>query len=267
MMKRFVRRLATIHALLDARPGARRSRAGDLRYLMALMRIDDRYARWRPHTVRTGATTDRTIVRRAEREAPDELRLYRRTAKLWRVIDEAVAAVSVDAPSAVQTLADDFRRARGLVAGNAGRAWMRANGLGTDGLAGLVSLDARLTLIDEASRTYTLGLGDDIEPVCWLHDAIRLAGFYPLLRRNVGTGAGGNISGRPATALDLEQALREHWRRLGEAAPADVDGYAQSLDFGDGELLATALVSRARPSRRRSSTRRPSPAARRGGTA
>src|SRR6185503_13084183 len=144
-------RLATIHALLDAQPRTREHRAGDLRYLLALLRIDDRYVRWGPVTVRAGA-----VAGRAQREAPEELRLYRWTAKLWRAIDEAVVAAGVDSPDKVQTLADDFRRARGLIAGRTGRAWMRANGLGIGGLADLVTLDARLTLIDEASRTYTL---------------------------------------------------------------------------------------------------------------
>jgi hypothetical protein len=281
-MRRFVSRLARVHALLDTQPRTRELRAGELRYLLALLRIDDRYVRWGPVTVRTGAVADGAVVRRAQREAPEELRLYRWTARLWRAIDEAVVAVGIDSPDEVQTLADDFRRARGLIAGRTGRAWMRANGLGTDGLADLVTLDARLTLIDEASRTYTLGLGDDIEPVCWLHDAIRLAGLYPSLRRQVATATDGHGSGRRASAQDLERALRQHWSRLGESAPADVDGYARSLDFGDGELLATALterlrseatrtggdpLSRARPSRRRSSTRSPSPAGRRGAPA
>jgi len=281
-MKRFVSRLAAIHALLDARSQRRERRPRDLRYLLALMRIDDRYVRWGLDTARAGAAADGAVVRRAKREAPEELRLYRWTAKLWRAIDEAVVAVGVDSPDEVQTLADDFRRARGLIAGRAGRTWMRANGLGTDGLADLVTLGARLTLIDEASRTYTLGLGDDIEPVCWLHDAIRLAGLYPLLRRHVATVADGHDSGRRATAQDLERALHEHWRGLGEPVPADVDGYARSLDFGDSELLATALterhrseatrtggspLSRDRPSRRRSSTRSPLPAGRRGAPA
>jgi hypothetical protein len=246
----FVCRLATIRALLDTPPRRRTGRrgpaAGDRPYLLALMRIDDRYARWYRGTGPANARADREVVRRAERGTADELRLYRRSARLWRVIDEAVTAQGVASPNTLQALGDAFRRARGLLDGATARTWIRANGLSLDGFAALVGLDARLTLIGEASRTYTLGLPDGLEPMCWLHDAIRLGGFYPGLRRRVVAGARTEGRGCRPGALDLERALRGHWTGLGEPVPESLEVYARSLDFSDGGAeLAGALYTNA----------------------
>ena len=229
-MERFVHRLATIRALLDAPSPPRVRRVGrgggDRAYLNALLRIDDRYTCW----PRAGAR---------------ERGLYRRTARLWRVIDEAMSALGVEPPDTVQALSESFRRARGLLRGSATRAWLRRNRLTLNGFAELVELDARLALISEASRIYTLGLPDGIEPVCWLHDAIRLSGVYPSLRRRVVAAARAGDGGRYPRARDLERALREYWARLGEPVPEDVEEHARSLDFTDGGAeLAAALVRR-----------------------
>jgi hypothetical protein len=249
-MERFVRRLATIRALLEApprrriRPGGRA--AGDRPYLLALIRIDDRYGRWCPGTIPAGARANRAVVRRAEQGAGHEFRLYRLTARLWRVIDEAVTALRIESPDALQARCDAFRRARGLLGEATTRAWIRANGLSIHSFADLVAFDARLALIGDASRTYTLGLPDGIEPVCWLHDAIRLGGFYSGLRRRVATAARTDGRARRPGAPDLERALRKHWTRLGEPAPLNLEDYARSLDFSDGAAeLASALHDRA----------------------
>jgi len=250
-LKRYVRRLATIRALLEA-SGKARGRHGRPTpvyepHLLALMRIDGRYEHWRPATVPAGVSPGWAVLRNAERGGGEDFRLYRRSAKLWHVLDEAGRTLGVEAPDDRQVVCDEFRRARGLHTERVTLDWMRRNDLDVDSYAELAAAEARLSILCEASRTYTLGLIETIEPVCWLHDAIRLSGLYPRLKRRLAAPASSDGRARRAAAPDFERALREHCARLGEPAPANVEEYARALDFAEGGAeLAAALARRSR---------------------
>ena len=250
-LKRYVRRLATIRALLEA-SGKARGRHGRPTpvyepHLLALMRIDGRYEHWRPATVPAGVSPGWAVLRNAERRGGEDFRLYRRSAKPWHVLDEAGRTLGVEAPDDRQVVCDEFRRARGLHTERVTLDWMRRNDLDVDSYAELAAAEARLSILCEASRTYTLGLIETIEPVCWLHDAIRLSGLYPRLKRRLAAPASSDGRARRAAAPDFERALREHCARLGEPAPANVEEYARALDFAEGGAeLAAALARRSR---------------------
>src|SRR5205809_2375312 len=234
-LKRYVRRLATIRALLEA-SGKARGRHGRPTpvyepHLLALMRIDGRYEHWRPATVPAGVSPGWAVLRNAERGGGEDFRLYRRSAKLWHVLDEAGRILGVEAPDDRQVVCDEFRRARGLHTERVTLDWMRRNDLDVDSYAELAAAEARLSILCEVSRTYTLGLIETIEPVCWLHDAIRLSGLYPRLKRRLAAPASSDGRARRAAAPDFEPALREHCARLGEPAPANVQEYARAPDL------------------------------------
>jgi hypothetical protein len=82
--RRFVRRLGGIRALLDAseaKNGRRAARpAASEAYLLALMRIEGRYERWRPAGLRVGGGVDRAVLRNVAQRGGVEFRLYRRIA-------------------------------------------------------------------------------------------------------------------------------------------------------------------------------------------
>ena len=163
------------------------------------------------------------------------------------MLDEAGRTLGVEAPDDRQVVCDEFRRARGLHTERVTLDWMRRNDLDVDSYAELAAAEARLSILCEASRTYTLGLIETIEPVCWLHDAIRLSGLYPRLKRRLAAPASSDGRARRAAAPDFERALREHCARLGEPAPANVEEYARALDFAEGGAeLAAALARRSR---------------------
>ncbi len=246
----FVERLADIRALLEAsehKHGGRETRRSRYEvYLLALMRIDGRYTRWRPSGNRTGASVDRAVLRNAERRDGMEFRLYRRIAKLWRVVDEAATRVGMEPLDEPQLLSDEFRRARGLNLRESTRVWLRANNLDSDGYTALIAADARLSILCDNSRTYTLGLIETADPVCWLHDAIRLTRLYPSLKRRLARAPATDGRSRQAPGGGVEQTIfRRHFARLGEPVPTNIEEYACSLDFINGETeFQTALEQR-----------------------
>lgn len=260
--KRLVERLAAINALVET-PGRDTRRrggrpAGWKAYLLALLRIDGRYPRWRPAGLRAGASADRVVLRHAEAHGGEELRLYRRIAKLWRVVDEVARRRGFDPVADGQVRSDDFRRARGLRSAAATRHWLRANDLDLRGYTELVAAEARLSGLRQGSGSHTLGLMESLDPVRWLLDAIRLTGFYPRLRQRLGRAPASPDSGRPARDGGFAGMLRRHCARLGEPVPADVEAYARALDFPDGQTaLSLALADlEAAPTRPRSSVAR-----------
>ena len=228
-MKRFVWRLATLRALLDAAGGTSRRRgerqAGYEPYLLALMRIEGRYQ-----------------AQRAKRRDGEEFQLLRRIAKLWRVVDEVARENGVEPLDEPQVLADEFRRARGLDSRKSTRDWMQANDLHLDDFTRLVVTEARLSALRHGSRCSTLGFANAIEPVCWLLDAIRLSGFYPSLKRRIASQSGqeGWRQSEIGLGASFERTLRDHCARVGDPVPENVEEYARSLDFEGGvdELVA-----------------------------
>ncbi|HEX9822598.1 MAG TPA: TfuA-like protein [Methylomirabilota bacterium] len=266
--KRLVERLAAIDTLLETSGGQERRRgggpAGWKAYLLALLRIDGRYPRWRPAGLGAGTRAGRAVLRHVEAHGGEEFRLYRRIAKLWRVVDEVARRQGFDPVADVQVRSDDFRRARGLRSAAATRSWLRANDLDLRGYTGLVAAEARLSGLRQGSGSYTLGLMETLDPVCWLLDAIRLTGLYPGLRQRLERGPASPDSVRPARGDGFAGMLRRHCARLGEPVPADVEAYARALDFPDGQtglsLALAALEARLRVSGRRAScgARRPS---------
>jgi len=249
--RRFVERVADIRALLEGsehKSGRRERRwSGYEEYLVALMRIDGRYARWRPAGNRTGASLDRAVLRNAERRGGTEFRLYRRIAKLWRVVDKAATRVGMEPLDAPQVLSDQFREARGLMLREATRVWLRANNLDHRSYTALIAADARLSILCDSSLTHTLGLIDTADPVCWFHDAIRLTGLYPgLKRRLTREAATGSRAPRAPGRRVKDAVFRRHFARLGEPIPANIDDYACSLDFLDGETGFRAALEQRR---------------------
>ncbi len=250
---RLLRRLALLMSMAEA---LARARGVDVapRHMARSFDADDfglgpaaRAARWTRARDLDDAGLKRYVRRLAERRGGEDFRLYRRSAKLWHVLDEAGRTLGVEAPDDRQVVCDEFRRARGLHTERVTLDWMRRNDLDVDSYAELAAAEARLSILCEASRTYTLGLIETIEPVCWLHDAIRLSGLYPRLKRRLAAPASSDGRARRAAAPDFERALREHCARLGEPAPANVEEYARALDFAEGGAeLAAALARRSR---------------------
>ncbi len=237
-------RLAVIRALVDAPESSSEPGEGYERYLLALLRIDGRYVRWRPTGKATGAGVDRVVLRNAEERGGIEFQLYRRVAKLWRVVDRTARQLGVTQRVRPQVLSDEFRRARGLNRAEDTHAWLRANNLDAAGYVDLLTADAKLALLWEHYRIHTLGLLEPTEPVCWLHDAIRLAGLYPRLKRRLARAP--ILDGRPSLGRKhgSEWILRQHFARLGESIPVNVEEYARSLDFIDGETGLRAALMR-----------------------
>lgn len=246
--KRFVERLGAINALLetreDERPRRGARRQGWEACLLALLRIDGRYAHWRPAGRRAGVGVDRAILRHAEAHGGEDFRLYRRIAKLWRVVDAQARRRGFKPTEDLQVLADEFRRARRLTTAAATRHWLRANDLDSQGFIDLVDADARLSAQRHGSGSYTLGLMETLEPVSWLLDAIRLAGFYPRLKQRLARAPESHGATLQPDGDSFARMLRRHCTRLGEPIPADVEAYARSLDFPDGQAdLSVALAA------------------------
>src|SRR3989442_1963921 len=125
-------------------------------------------------------------------------------------MDEAGRTLGVEAPDDRTVWSDESRRARGLPTERATLDWIRRNDLDVDSYAELAAAEARLSILCEASRPYTLGLIETIEPVCWLHDAIRLSGLYPRLKPRLAAPASSDGPARRAAPPHFERALREH---------------------------------------------------------
>jgi hypothetical protein len=184
----FVDRLSVVNAFVgdfERRVGRREARRQSDARLLDLMRLDDRYASWRPRRHRTGASIDRAVLRNAARLSGMAFDLYRRTARLWSAVDDVVDGLDLAPIESAQALSDEFRRMRGLDRRTVARAWMRANHLTWDRYVALVSRGARLSTLCEGTEMHALGLVHLAEPACWLLDAIRLAGIYAGLKRRV----------------------------------------------------------------------------------
>ena len=183
-----VERLSLIRAFVDAsarRTGPREARRRRDAYLLDLMRLDGRYASWRPPGRGSGASIDRAVSRNAARRSGLEFTLYRRIAALWRVVDDTVDELGFAPVATLQALSDEFREAKGLRSREAALDWMRANNLTHDHYVALVSRQARLSALSGGAETHALGLLHLVEPVCWLLDAIRLSGTYAGLTRRL----------------------------------------------------------------------------------
>ena len=110
----------------------------------------------------------------------------RRVARVWRALDDALVRLGVEALATAQDLSDAFRRARRLGDRGPMLGWLRENDLDVEGYTRLVSAEARLVMLCDGTCAHSLGLTDGAEAVCWLLDAIRLAGLY----RSPGAAAG-----------------------------------------------------------------------------
>ena len=188
--KALVGRLSVIRGFVAAsarRTGCREARRRDDEYLLDLMRLDGRYASWRPPGRGSRASVDRAVLRDAARRGGLEFGLYRRIARLWSVVDEVVDQLGLAPLATSQVLSDGFREARGLSRRQAALDWMRANNVTRDRYVALVGKQARLSALCEGTETHPLGLVHLVEPVCWLLDAIRLSGTYAELERGVGS--------------------------------------------------------------------------------
>jgi hypothetical protein len=182
-LARLVRRLARIRRLVDSESRRTGSRGGGRRYLLALLRVHGDYERFRSPGRGRGAR-EAAVVRDLERRDPETFVLYRRLARLWRVVDRAAVARGVDVhglPDELQDFADDFRADRNLETRAATRRWLTRNDLDGAGFHRLVCLWARLHILCQNAPTDTLGVATITDGVCWLHDALRLGGFYARL--------------------------------------------------------------------------------------
>ena len=184
----FEDRLARIRSVVEdyaRRRGTRTVRRVRQRHILDMMRLDDRYRGLRPARGSKGACAVH-VLRKARRTAGADARLYRSTAALWAIVDEQLERACVEPPVPMQFLSDEFRRKRGLESRTATLAWWRANDLDRHGFERLVAMDARLALVSAGAQAHVLGLRLMTDPVCWLVDAIRLAGLYSCLEKRVG---------------------------------------------------------------------------------
>ena len=150
--------------------------------MLDMMRLDDAYRRFRPRRRTKGVTASHSVWRKVRRSGGVEPGLYRRIATLWGIVDRQLERAHIDLPVALQALSDEFRRKRGLERRTATLAWRHANDLDRHAYERLVAMDARLALASVGSEAHALGLQPGTDPVCWLVDAIRLAGLYGHLK-------------------------------------------------------------------------------------
>jgi hypothetical protein len=236
--RRFMERVAIVGAVLERTDGVRAEQIDSDR--LALLRIDGRYPYYRRTDLRSRQRAERAVLQRLDASGGDEGRLYRLTARLWRFVDDAAREIGLAPAEDLQEVADDFRRARGLMNGAQTRGWLNANDLDRHGFAALGLDDARLSLVLDGSATSALRLQESFEPASWLVDAIRVTGLYPELARRATVGPGPQ---QPAI-LDSADLLRRHCARVDEPVPTDVERYARALDFPGGEPeLVAALGS------------------------
>ena len=169
---RFKNRLVRLGAVLDRHEQRHRQRAAARarqRHMLDMMRLDNAYRRFRD-APRTGGA---------------EVRLYRRCATLWAIVEDHLERRHVALPQTLQTLSDEFRRKRGLERRDATLAWRRANDLDWRGYERMLALEARLAFVTAGAQAHAVGLLPATDPACWLIDATRLAGLYGRLEKRV----------------------------------------------------------------------------------
>lgn len=182
----FFERLAVVHAVkagFERRVGRREARRRYDARLLDLMRLDGRYASWRPPGRTSGPSVDRTVLRRAARRGGIAFAIDRRSSVLWAILGDLMSSLHAAAWTSPQVRSDEFRRARGLELRRDTLAWRRVNNLDARAYQALVERDARLTTVCRGDEPHALGLYALAEPVFWLLDAVRLAGMYGELKR------------------------------------------------------------------------------------
>ena len=161
---RFVHRLARVRALMDEGAGDCKSREGERRCLIALLRAHGEYERFRAGRAARRARGDTAVLCNLELRDGENLMLLRRMAKLWQLVDRAAEARGVGTDGLhddeLQDFADDFRAARGLETRAATRAWLRHNDLDVAGFDELVTAWARLHILFHNAQTDTLGVAE-----------------------------------------------------------------------------------------------------------
>jgi hypothetical protein len=198
---RFVERLARTRGLVQSEEAGRRSARERRKYLLAMLRINGEYERFRGIPAALGAQCDAIVLRNLEGRDREKFRFFGRLAALWRVVDQAAKAtrIAVSIPQDdLQDFADEFRRARGLESSQATRAWLRANNLDVPGFVNLMSDYIRLSILFGDARILTRGGAEIASDVCWFHDALRLGGFHPRVNR---------VAARVAPPLTLDGRL------------------------------------------------------------
>lgn len=183
-----VDRLGVIQALqasFEHRVGRHEARRRYDAHLLDMMRIEGRYASYRPRGRASGRAVDRAVLRNAARRDGAAFALDRRAGVLRCLVADVVASMGVAPCRRPQELSDDFRRARGLERRAATLAWRRANNLDAPRYEALVEGDARVASVFGADEPHVLGLYLLADPVCWLLDAIRIAGMYGRLARRL----------------------------------------------------------------------------------
>jgi hypothetical protein len=183
---RLVDRLARIRGLVQGDDAGQTSARGCRKYLLAMLRINGEYERFRGVRPARGAQCDAIVLGNLEERDRERFLFFRRLAALWRVVDRAAkaAGIAVSIPrDDLQDFVDEFRLARGLESSQATRAWLRRNNLDVAGFVDLMSNYIRLSILFGNARMLTRGGAEIAEDVCWFHDALRLAGFYPRSKR------------------------------------------------------------------------------------
>jgi len=189
LLRRLAQLMAMVHALGDdavadfaRRHGRRATKRLHRRHMLDLIRLDGAYRRLLPAC---GQEAEAGGAPRAAGRHRVEVEIYRQLATRWAIVEERIALARVDFAESLQTLSDEFRRARGLERRAATLAWRRANGLDRRGYERLVIMDARLALVSAGAESHALTLAPATDPAFWLIDAIRLVGLYPRLEKRV----------------------------------------------------------------------------------
>jgi hypothetical protein len=242
-----VARAADVRAFVESAESARGARPARRQLdadILALMRLEGRYPQWRHAGCGNGPGAEDAVLASAERYAAVEFQAMRRVARVWQALDDGLVRLGVAGLATAQELSDAFRRARGLGDRATMLAWLRDNDLDVEGYTRLVSADARLVMLCDGTCAHSLGLTDGAEAVCWLLDAIRLAGLYPDLRRRCRRASAASGQGPARGAADRQDVLRAHFAHLREPVPADLDAYARAHDFPGGEAEFEAGLAR-----------------------
>jgi len=176
-----VERLARVRALLDDGEKTRRASREIDKYLLALLRVHSEYEQ--PHSAQQarGHRRDAAVLVELERQDREKFLLFRRLAKLWRAVDGAAKRRGIYTEvlqEVLQDWCDRFRLERGLKSRRATEAWLRRNNLNDASFADLVTGYSRLSCLFYNAQTSTVGTDEIDENVCWLHDTLRLTGWY-----------------------------------------------------------------------------------------
>lgn len=224
-------RLSRINALLRIEESTHPN-SDFSKFLLAILRIQGDYAQLAAQDNGVGSKYDSQVLEKAKNLEKEHYSLYRLIAKLWQIIDRT--AVESGFYPSPQTMRETARRLFQNSHIDA-KQWLAANKLNLESFAELMIIWTRMSILCQRQDLHSLGIDLPLSNVIFLHDALRLSGFYRLLKDRVQYSSiiEQPFSLRQAPALEL---LVKQWCDDNqEPVPSNIDKYARDLDFTEGQ--------------------------------